>query len=163
MFDGDVPGAVTLADLRARGAATGEAVVAERLAHVSPRDVATIIYTSGTTGPPKGCVVTHASLLATAAMYVRELELQDSHMVIYLFLPLAHSLARVAQYATLEAGGTLAFWGGDPSRIVDGAGRDPADALPVGAAHLREGPRDRAQRRRHAGPGQARAVRLGAA
>ena len=40
-------------------------------------------------------------------------------MVIYLFLPLAHSLARVAQYATLEAGGTLAFWGGDPARIVD--------------------------------------------
>ena len=118
VFDGDVPGAVTLADLRARGAATGEAVVAERLAHASPRDVATIIYTSGTTGPPKGCVVTHASLLATAAMYVRELELQDSHMVIYLFLPLAHSLARVAQYAALEAGGTLAFWGGDPSKII---------------------------------------------
>jgi long-chain acyl-CoA synthetase len=118
VFDGDVPGAVTLADLRARGAATGEAVVGERLAHVGPQDVATIIYTSGTTGPPKGCVVTHASLLATTAMYVRELELQDSHMVIYLFLPLAHSLARVAQYATLEAGGTLAFWGGDPSRIV---------------------------------------------
>ena len=44
----------------------------------------------------------------------RELELQDSRMVIYLFLPLAHSLARVAQYAALEAGGTLAFWGGDP-------------------------------------------------
>jgi long-chain acyl-CoA synthetase len=40
-------------------------------------------------------------------------------MVIYLFLPLAHSLARVAQLATLEVGGTLAFWGGDPGRIVE--------------------------------------------
>jgi long-chain acyl-CoA synthetase len=118
VFDGEVPGTVALADLRAQGAATGDAVVAERLALVGPEDVATIIYTSGTTGPPKGCVVTHASLLATAEMYVRELELQDSRMVIYLFLPLAHSLARVAQLATLEAGGTLAFWGGDPSRIV---------------------------------------------
>jgi long-chain acyl-CoA synthetase len=117
VFEGEVPGAVTLADLRAAGAATGGAVVAERLAHVTAADVATIIYTSGTTGPPKGCVVTHASLLATAAMYVRELELK-SEMVIYLFLPLAHSLARVAQYAALEAGGTLAFWGGDPKRIV---------------------------------------------
>jgi long-chain acyl-CoA synthetase len=110
---------VTVADLRASGAETGEAVVAERLAHVSPRDVATIVYTSGTTGPPKGCVVSHLSLLATVAMYVDELELRDRQMVIYLFLPLAHSLARVAQYATLEAGGTLAFWGGDPKRIVD--------------------------------------------
>ena len=44
---------------------------------------------------------------------------RTAEMVIYLFLPLAHSLARVAQYATLEAGGTLAFWGGDPQRIVD--------------------------------------------
>jgi long-chain acyl-CoA synthetase len=110
---------VTLAELRASGAAAGEAVVAERLAYVSPGDVATIVYTSGTTGPPKGCVVSHSSLLATVAMYVDELELRDRQMVIYLFLPLAHSLARVAQYATLEAGGTLAFWGGDPKRIVD--------------------------------------------
>ena len=119
VFDGPAAGAVTLAALRAGGAETGAAVVAERLAGVSPRDVATIVYTSGTTGPPKGCVVTHENLLATVAMYVRELELRDREMVIYLFLPLAHSLARVAQLATLEAGGTLAFWGGDPARIVD--------------------------------------------
>ena len=119
VFDGTAPGAVTLAALRAGGAETGDAVVAERLAGVGPRDVATIVYTSGTTGPPKGCVVSHYNLLATVAMYVRELELRDRQMVIYLFLPLAHSLARVAQLATLEAGGTLAFWGGDPARIVD--------------------------------------------
>jgi long-chain acyl-CoA synthetase len=119
VFDGTAPGAVSLAALRAAGAETGDAVVAERLAGVGPRDVATIVYTSGTTGPPKGCVVTHDNLLATVAMYVRELELRDRQMVIYLFLPLAHSLARVAQLATLEVGGTLAFWGGDPARIVD--------------------------------------------
>jgi len=119
VMDGTVPGAVSLAELRERGAATGEAVVAERLAQVGPRDVATIVYTSGTTGPPKGCVITHFSLLATVAMYVRELGLRDSRMVTYLFLPLAHSLTRVAQLATLDVGGTLAFWGGDPTKIVE--------------------------------------------
>ena len=119
VMEGTASGAVPLAQLRDQGAMTGEAVVAERLAHVGPGDVATIVYTSGTTGPPKGCVVTHYSLLATVAMYVRELELRDRQMVIYLFLPLAHSLARVAQLATLEAGGTIAFWGGDPAKIVE--------------------------------------------
>jgi len=112
-------GCVTMAVLRALGAPTGRQVVAARLAAVGPGDVATIVYTSGTTGPPKGCVITHSSLLATLAMYVRELELHERRMVIYLFLPLAHSLARVAQLATLQAGGTLAFWGGEPARIVD--------------------------------------------
>jgi long-chain acyl-CoA synthetase len=119
VFDGPAPGAVTLAALRARGAETGDAVVAQRLAGVRPSDVATIVYTSGTTGPPKGCVISHYNLLSTVAMYVRELELREERMVIYLFLPLAHSLARVAQLATLEVGGTLAFWGGDPGRIVE--------------------------------------------
>jgi long-chain acyl-CoA synthetase len=118
VLDGTAQGAVTLAALRAGGAEIGDAVVAERLAGVSPDDVATIVYTSGTTGPPKGCVISHYSLLATVEMYVRELELGDEQTVIYLFLPLAHALARVAQLATLEAGGTLAFWGGDPARIV---------------------------------------------
>jgi long-chain acyl-CoA synthetase len=118
VIDGSPPGAVTLAELRALGATIGDAVVAERLEGVGRGDVATIVYTSGTTGPPKGCVVTHRNLLQTVEMYVRELELRDSRMVLYLFLPLAHSLARIAQLATLEAGGTLAFWGGDPARII---------------------------------------------
>ncbi|MDP9134843.1 MAG: long-chain fatty acid--CoA ligase [Actinomycetota bacterium] len=119
VIDGSAPGALTLADLRALGATIGDAVVAERLARVGPSDVATIVYTSGTTGPAKGCVVTHRNLLQTVELYVRELELRDQRMVLYLFLPLAHSLARIAQLATLEAGGTLAFWGGDPARIVE--------------------------------------------
>jgi len=112
LITGAAPGAISLAELRAGGE------LAEP-AESRPQDVATIIYTSGTTGPPKGCVVTHASLLATVAMYERELELGDGPLIVYLFLPLAHSLARVAQLAVLDSGGTLAFWGGDPKRIVD--------------------------------------------
>ncbi len=109
---GAAAGALTLAELRAGG-------TREHAAESRPQDVATIIYTSGTTGPPKGCVVTHASLLATVDMYERELELGSGPLIVYLFLPLAHSLARVAQLAVLDCGGTLAFWGGDPKRIVD--------------------------------------------
>ena len=155
MFDGEAPGAVTLADLRARGAATGEAVVAERLARVGPRDVATIVYTSGTTGPPKGCVVTHASLLATVAMYVRRARAArppDGDLPV----PAARALAR-ARRAVRDARGRrhARLLGRRPEADRRRAGGGPPDALPVGAADLREGPRGRAQRRRRAGPRQA--------
>jgi long-chain acyl-CoA synthetase len=118
LIDGEAPAALRLADLRASGAGR-TAVVEERIGQVAPADIATIVYTSGTTGPPKGCRITHASLLATVAAYDAQLGLSaQEDLVVYLFLPLAHALARVAQIAVLQAGGTLAFWGGHPERIV---------------------------------------------
>jgi long-chain acyl-CoA synthetase len=120
LIDGAAEGAVPVSELRERGrAGTPAKLVSERLAQVRPQDVATIVYTSGTTGPPKGCVTTHAGLLATVAMYEQQLELPGTGPIAYLFLPLAHSLARVAQAAILDAGGTLAFWGGDTAKIVE--------------------------------------------
>jgi long-chain acyl-CoA synthetase len=112
VLDDESDGAVTLAELRSHGEL-------DRTAAVAADDVATIIYTSGTTGPPKGCVVTHAALRATVEMYTRRLELDSGPLSVYLFLPLAHSLARVTELAVLGAGGTLQFWSGDPKRIVD--------------------------------------------
>jgi long-chain acyl-CoA synthetase len=118
LMEGEADGAISLAEVRRRGAEGADGVVDERLAAIGPDDVATIVYTSGTTGPPKGCVVTHASLVATSRMYDERLGLSATPPVVYLYLPLAHSLARVAQIVVVDAGGTLAFWGGDPKRIV---------------------------------------------
>ncbi len=89
-------------------------------------DVATIVYTSGTTGPPKGCLLTHANLLSTMDMYEQRLDL-GPRVVIFLFLPLAHVLARITQLVALDVGGTLAFWSGDPARLID----DLAGARPT--------------------------------
>jgi long-chain acyl-CoA synthetase len=118
-----VDGVDSLAALRATGdpAAAGAA-------HIDPDQAATIVYTSGTTGPPKGCVLTHANVIATMRMY--EYELRDElrpGVVTFMFLPLAHSLARIVQLVTLDAGATLAFWQGDPKRLLD----DIADARPM--------------------------------
>jgi long-chain acyl-CoA synthetase len=117
VLTGAPPGAIPLEALRERGRALNEPIAATRSAAIRPNDVATIVYTSGTTGPPKGCMLTHANLLATMDRCRDRLQLDDS-MVAYLFLPLAHVLARVTQMVVLAVGGTIVFWRGDPKRIV---------------------------------------------
>jgi long-chain acyl-CoA synthetase len=126
LIEGAADGAIGLAQLRAKGREAPHDLVEQRLADVSASDPATIVYTSGTTGPPKGCVTTHGNLLATAAAYEHDLDL-GGDLSMYLYLPLAHSLARIAQAVALRVGGTLAFWGGDPKRIVD----EVAEAAPT--------------------------------
>ena len=100
------------------------------LAAVEPSDVATIVYTSGTTGPPKGCVTTHGNLRTTAAMYEHELEL-GGDLSMYLYLPLAHSLARIAQAVALQVGGTLALLGRRRQEDRRRGRASRADALPL--------------------------------
>jgi len=111
-------GTMSIAEIAARGEATPDAAIDEIQHSIAPDDVATIVYTSGTTGPPKGCMLTHANLLATMEAYERQLNLTNE-VVIFLFLPLAHALARVTQLVVLDVGGTLAFWSGDTARLVD--------------------------------------------
>jgi long-chain acyl-CoA synthetase len=76
-------------------------------------DLATIIYTSGTTGRPKGCQITHANLLsdvrnAVEGSLVEVFEIAGSSTL--LFLPLAHSFARIIQVGCLESGAILGHW-----------------------------------------------------
>jgi long-chain acyl-CoA synthetase len=119
LIDGEPQeGAMTLEELRARGGEVSQEEVRERVERVAPGDPATLVYTSGTTGPPKGCMLSHANLLATARMYAERLEIEETH-VLYQFLPLAHVLARVAQFVILETGAQMCFWSGDPARIVE--------------------------------------------
>ncbi|WP_081686117.1 AMP-dependent synthetase/ligase [Candidatus Solirubrobacter pratensis] len=126
VMTGGAEGALTLAELRAKGAG-GEALADERVAAVSPGDPATIVYTSGTTGPPKGCVLTHANLLSMAGAYIDRLGLRDEPYVYFQYLPLAHVLARMVAIVGIDTGGTLAFWSGDAKRIVE----DIAEAAPT--------------------------------
>jgi long-chain acyl-CoA synthetase len=116
VLSGEAPGAMTLDELRERGRGA-EAVVDARVAAIAAEDLATLVYTSGTTGPPKGCMLTHANLQSTIAMYRDRLALGPD-MRAYLFLPLAHALARVTQLVVLTVGGEIVFWRGDPKQIV---------------------------------------------
>jgi long-chain acyl-CoA synthetase len=74
-------------------------------------DLATIIYTSGTTGQPKGCGLTHRNLLADVRNAVGVApEVFESTASTLLFLPLAHSFARIIQVGCLESGAILGHW-----------------------------------------------------
>ena len=76
-------------------------------------DLATIIYTSGTTGRPKGCEITHGNLLSDVRNAVQGalmdvFEIGGSSTL--LFMPLAHSFARIIQVGCLESGAILGHW-----------------------------------------------------
>ena len=133
MRDEHADGCSSLGELRARADEVDPEEPEAALRRLAPGDLATIIYTSGTTGPPKGCMITHGNFLATVRMYERTLEFGESP-VVFMFLPLAHSLARVTQMVALDIGATLAFWQGDPALLLD----DVRDARPT---HLPSVPR----------------------
>ncbi len=115
--------AISLAELRRGGRTIEEEEVEQRVRATQPGDIATLVYTSGTTGPPKGCALTHANFLAATAMYRGQLELDEIQPVIYMFLPLAHVLARLAQTVVLDVGGTLVYWSGKPDLILEEVAR----------------------------------------
>ncbi|WP_187368969.1 AMP-dependent synthetase/ligase [Baekduia soli] len=129
----DDAGELSLAGLRELGADVDPGAVEAAVAAVGPDDVATIVYTSGTTGPPKGCRTTHRNCIATVRMYEEQIDFGDD-VVIFMFLPLAHSLARMAQLVALDIGATLAFWRGDARLVLE----DVADSRPT---HLPSVPR----------------------
>jgi len=82
--------------------------LAERVASTRPTDLATIVYTSGTTGPPKGVMQTHGNHIAavTASKQATPVEEGWVHL---LFLPLAHSFARLESFLGVAHGLTTAF------------------------------------------------------
>jgi long-chain acyl-CoA synthetase len=126
-FTGGAGRAMSVDDLRQRAAEADFQTLEARVQATRPDDTATIIYTSGTTGPPKGCVLTHANVLVTVRMYADALGIGREPFSIFMFLPLAHALARVAQMVALDRGGTIAYWRRDPKLLLD----DLAETAPT--------------------------------
>src|SRR5579871_1602982 len=95
---------------------------------VAEEDHATLIYTSGTTGPPKGCMLTHKNLV-TAATKVRE-TLEQPGDVVLLFLPMAHSYARLAHQAGSHHSATIAAVS-DVARVPEALAATQPAVLPA--------------------------------
>jgi long-chain acyl-CoA synthetase len=95
---------------------------------VAEDDLATLIYTSGTTGPPKGCMLTHRNLV-TAAICVVEGMNQPGDICL-LFLPMAHSYARLAHQAASHRGTTVALVA-DVARVPEALAEVRPTVLPA--------------------------------
>ena len=103
----------TLGVVTSSGADVAEERLDRAMAARAADDLATIIYTSGTTGRPKGCELTHRNLLS-GARNAAEAALHELFEVAgcstMLFLPLAHSFARIIEVACMEGGAILQHW-----------------------------------------------------
>ncbi|HUN32539.1 MAG TPA: AMP-dependent synthetase/ligase [Trebonia sp.] len=123
-----------LKDLVAEGADVTHEAVAERAATAGAGDLATLIYTSGTTGRPKGCELTHENLLADARnAFMGPLAEFNSipDVSTLLFLPLAHTFARIIEVGSLEGGIVLGHCSDMNDLLPDLASFQPAFILAV--------------------------------
>jgi long-chain acyl-CoA synthetase len=102
----------TLAVLQAKGRerlAERPRVVEGVREALSPGDLLTVVYTSGTTGPPKGCMLTHGNYrtMVESICAIEGLARPGDRTVLY--LPLAHTFARLIEFLGPALGLTIAF------------------------------------------------------
>ncbi len=103
-------GVMTMAELEARGASSGlDAELDGRIRALTPDVLLTLLYTSGTTGEPKGVMLTHGNLLANCEAARKHVYVDERDSIVS-FLPLSHSLERLAgYYLPMLAGATISY------------------------------------------------------
>jgi len=121
MMIGDADDVLSMDGLAAKGGEVDAAVFQQRIDAVTSDDICTFIYTSGTTGPPKGCIISHGNYRSMLDM-IDETSVIAEEDVTYLYLPLAHSFALLIQLGSFDLGATIAYWEGDPNKIVPNLG-----------------------------------------
>jgi long-chain acyl-CoA synthetase len=105
----DDPMVMTFAELETIGRSDA-ARFADEVAQAEPGDVAIIVYTSGTTGPPKGAMLSHANLLASAASTRASFGVRARDEVLS-YLPLCHIAERLISVINAVCSGYVVNFG----------------------------------------------------
>jgi long-chain acyl-CoA synthetase len=107
---------LTFAELEQRGDVEDALpAYADSVARLDPRETAILVYTSGTTGPPKGAMISHANLVASARVFVEALGSEQRDEVLS-YLPLCHIAERLLSVVdAVWAGSVVNFGEGGPS------------------------------------------------
>ena len=100
----------------------------ERVARIGREDPASFIYTSGTTGAPKGVILTHGNWVYEGYA-IEELRLIGPDDLVLMFLPMAHSFAKVIEAVWFSTGATAAFVE-SLEKIVENAGEVRPTVVP---------------------------------
>lgn len=102
-------GVIAWEDFLALGDGIEDSVLAERMIHICPDDVANIQFTSGTTGMPKGVMLTHKAMIRNA-LSIAEIMGFTEKDTLCLPVPLFHCFGSVlGSILCTAAGGTIAL------------------------------------------------------
>ncbi|KAH9817211.1 hypothetical protein DFH28DRAFT_1081430 [Melampsora americana] len=90
-------------------------------AHIppSPSSIMSICYTSGTTGLPKGAILLHRSMAASAVSNLHGNAFVGSDEMYLSYLPLSHIYERFLQSTCFAVGQPIAFACGDNLRLLE--------------------------------------------
>jgi fatty-acyl-CoA synthase len=103
---GEMDGAVSWEQMLAGGDRVAPAEIDELSSRLAVRDPAMLMYTSGTTADPKGCLISHESLVRTARIFGHERFPTVAGDRVWDPLPLFHMASLLPFNACLQTGAT---------------------------------------------------------
>lgn len=106
----------------------GDDLIDRSIDALRPDDVAVIVYTSGTTGMPKGAMLSHRGLIASARRLTERHKITERNWSVVAYLPLCHIAERQLSTIMQLINGTVASF----AESVDTVLRDLREVAPKG-------------------------------